>query len=277
MSRIAKRELEILSETLHSLSLSDVRHALADITPPYPRRLLNALREDTRVGASHVLEELRGRQRADLRVKRRIKKMLLHETQARADGYQVIAGVDEVGRGPLAGPVVAAAAIFPNDAEPPPEINDSKLLTDPQRRKVFSVITAMADIGVGVVSVEEIDRINIHKANLLAMRLAIEDLQTTPDLILIDGRHKVVLQIPQRTIIKGDKLSISIAAASIVAKVVRDEMMLEFDKKYPQYKFAQHKGYATEEHIALLREFGISPIHRRSFAPVKELVEPRLL
>jgi ribonuclease HII len=158
-----------------------------------------------------------------------------------------------------------------------PDIKDSKLLSDIQRRRTLGIIAATADIGIGVVSVEEIDRINIYKATLLAMKLALEDLVAAPDFVLVDGRAVTELNLPQRAIVKGDKLSISIAAASIVAKVVRDEMMMEFDRKFPQYNFAKHKGYATSEHLARIKEFGISPVHRRSFAPVRECSCPPLL
>jgi ribonuclease HII len=172
--------------------------------------------------------------------------------------------------------VVAAAVILPPDLEPA-GINDSKSLTDARRREALAMIAASgADIGLGVVSVEEIDRVNIYKANLLAMRLAVEDLVRKPDFVLVDGRPAPGLGVPQRAIVKGDRLSMSIAAASIVAKVVRDQMMLEFDKKYPQYMFAKHKGYGTAEHMALIKENGVCPIHRRSFAPVRESLQGRL-
>jgi ribonuclease HII len=202
--------------------------------------------------------------------------MLHYERHARAEGFTVVAGVDEVGRGPLAGPVVASAAILPPEAGWP-EVNDSKALSEARRRRAFGIIAATADIGIGVVSVEEIDRINIQKANLLAIKLAIEDLARAPDLVLIDGRLTAGLAVPQRAIVKGDRRSMSIAAASIVAKVVRDRMMLEFDRKYPQYKFAKHKGYGTAEHLALIKKFGICSIHRRSFAPITECLQQRLL
>ncbi|GAB4340457.1 MAG: ribonuclease HII [Candidatus Abyssubacteria bacterium] len=202
--------------------------------------------------------------------------MLQYEREAQENGYAVIAGVDEVGRGPLAGPVVAAAVILPPDVRWA-EVNDSKLLSDEQRREALTIISAAADIGVGVVSIEEIDRLNIHRASLLAFKLAIEDLTRVPDFVLIDGRHEATLGIPQRAIVKGDKLSLSIAAASIVAKVTRDQMMLEYDKRYPQYGFAKHKGYSTAQHIAMIKQFGICPIHRRSFAIIREALQLQLI
>lgn len=277
MSRWRRKQMALFIEELAAKNLPEIKGAVATLDPPYPRRLLDALKQDPRAGVVQIFRELKAKQLADAKVKRRVKLMLQHEHLAKAEGYTVVAGVDEVGRGPLAGPVVAAAVILPLSIERLPAINDSKLLTDLQRRETLAIIAASADIGVGVVSVEEIDRINIHRASLLAFKLAIEDLEVSPELVLIDGRHQTLLSIPQRTIVKGDKLSMSIAAASIVAKVVRDEMMLEFDRKYPQYGFAHNKGYATAEHLAALREFGACSIHRRSFAPVRESLTPQLL
>jgi ribonuclease HII len=277
MSRWTRKEMSAFIEKLADKNLNKIKEAVSGLEPPYPLRLLEALKQDERAGVAQVRHDLRNRQLAQDRLKKRVKLMLRHEEQAKAEGYAVIAGVDEVGRGPLAGPVVAAAVILPSSIERLSAINDSKLLTDAQRRESLTIIAAAADIGVGVVSVEEIDRINIHRANLLAFKLAIEDLEGKPDLALIDGRHQSLLSIPQRAIIKGDRLSMSIAAASIVAKVVRDQMMLEFDKKYPQYGFAHHKGYGTADHLAALKQFGPSPIHRRSFAPVRESLNPLLL
>lgn len=257
-------------------TLSEIKRIVSDIEPPFPQELIETLKEDQRAGARQLVKSLLSKQRAKKRADDRVERMLEHERRARADGFAVIAGVDEVGRGPLAGPVVASAVILPPDMAFA-EINDSKSLTDTQRRKTLELIVATCEIGVGVVSVAEIDRVNIYKANQLAMRLAVEDLGRPVDLLLVDGRPARGLGAPQRAIVKGDKASMSIAAASIVAKVVRDQMMLEFDKMYPQYKFAQHKGYGTAEHIEMIKEFGVCPIHRRSFAPVKERLEGRLL
>jgi ribonuclease HII len=259
-----------------SMTLSAIRKALSNLDPPYPDNLLDALAEDGRAGARQLLRRLESRRRAQQRDRERIKRMLQHERRARADGFSVVAGVDEVGRGPLAGPVVAAAAILPPDFASA-EINDSKSISEAQRRRALALILAVADIGIGVVSVEEIDRVNIHRANMHAIKLAVEDLGRRPDIVLIDGaRPAPGLRILQRAIVRGDKLSMSIAAASIVAKVIRDRMMVEFDKKYPQYMFAKHKGYGTAEHMASIRENGICPIHRRSFAPVRESLRGRL-
>lgn len=256
------------STNLGSMTLVDIRSIVSKLEPPYPDRLFDILEKDGRAGAKDILNRLKARQLAAKRDRLRIESMLEHERQARADGFEVIAGIDEVGRGPLAGPVVAAAVILPPELRLS-GINDSKMLTEAQRCRALSEIVAVADFGLGVVSPEQIDRLNIYRANLLAVRLALEDLAGKPDIVLIDGKPVPDLGIPQRAIVKGDKLSVSIAAASIVAKVVRDRMMLEFDKKYPQYGFARHKGYGTTEHLSLLRKNGASPIHRRSFAPVR--------
>ncbi len=261
--------------SLESMTLSEIRRTLSSIDPPYSDELLGALERDGRAGAQQLMRKLQSRQRALERDEMRIEKMLRHERSARSEGFGVIAGVDEVGRGPLAGPVVASAVILPNDFVSA-EINDSKLLSADQRLKTFALIAAVADIGIGAVSVEQIDEVNIYRANLLAIKLAIEDLERTPDLVLVDGRPVPDLGVPQRAIVRGDKLSMSIAAASIVAKVVRDRMMVEFDRIYPEYMFAKHKGYGTAEHIGLIKKNGVCPIHRRSFAPVRESLQGRI-
>ena len=192
-----------------------------------------------------------------------------HERLARAAGYQRIAGVDEVGRGPLAGPVVAACVILPEGFDLA-GINDSKKLTERQREKAEIRIRADAiAIGLGVISPETIDRINILQATREAMRGAFLLLSPTPDYVLIDGLPVPDFPCPaQKSVISGDSQSVSIAAASIVAKVARDQMMRDYAELYPEYGFAGHKGYGAAPHLAALREHGPCPIHRRSFAPV---------
>ncbi|HUC97919.1 MAG TPA: ribonuclease HII [Candidatus Polarisedimenticolaceae bacterium] len=204
------------------------------------------------------------------------------ERQSYSRGFKCVAGVDEVGRGPLAGPVVAAAVVLPQGFTHC-DIKDSKVLTSEQRESLLPTIRESALCwGVGVVEVEEIDRINILQASLLAMGKAFRALRPVPDCLLIDGNQKipveffqtnaVLKQLPfQRTIIKGDQLCVSIAAASILAKVARDAMMMELDKSYPEYGFAHHKGYSCFPHMEALRRFGPSPIHRRSFKPVRAM------
>ena len=181
------------------------------------------------------------------------------------NGIQIICGVDEAGRGPLAGPVCAAAVILPPHADIP-GLNDSKKLSDKRRRELFPVIkeTAIA-YGIGIATHEEIDQINILQATYLAMERAIQALSVKPELALIDGNRAKDFGLPVETVIKGDSRSASIAAASILAKVTRDDMMLELANTYPQYGFEIHKGYCTKAHYAALDEHGISPIHRMSF------------
>ncbi len=193
------------------------------------------------------------------------------ERELRAEGYTVICGVDEAGRGPLCGSVVAAACILPDGLEIP-ELNDSKKLTPKKRDKLFDLIKEKAiAYGIAEGTVEEINELNILEADLLAMRRAIDGLRTpdgTPykaDFALIDGNIDRDFQIPARAVVKGDSLSMSIAAASVLAKVTRDRMCEDMDKAYPQYGIAKHKGYGTKEHMAALREFGPSPIHRKKF------------
>jgi ribonuclease HII len=210
------------------------------------------------------------------------------EEEGFSRGVERIAGMDEVGRGPLAGPVVAAGVIFPRGFAHS-DITDSKLLTGKKRRELASCIKEHAVAwGVGVVGPDEIDRINILRASLLAMAYAFKQLHPAPDYLLIDGSHEIpfssfadeggqVQFVPQQKAIKkGDRLSVSIGAASIVAKVTRDEMMMEFDRIYPQYGFARHMGYGSSLHLAALRLHGPSPIHRRSFKPVRECLPDSL-
>lgn len=181
------------------------------------------------------------------------------------EGYQIICGVDEAGRGPLAGPVVAAAVILPPHLEIP-GLNDSKKLSDKRRRELFPVIKEQAvAYGIGIATHQEIDEINILQATYLAMEWALAQLQTKPDLALIDGNRAKDFGIPVRTVVKGDSLSASIAAASVLAKVTRDDMMLEMAEAYPGYGFEIHKGYGTKAHYAALTELGASPIHRMTF------------
>lgn len=181
------------------------------------------------------------------------------------NGIQLICGVDEAGRGPLAGPVCAAAVILPPHAEIP-GLNDSKKLSDKKRRELYPVIKEQAiAYGIGFASHEEIDEINILQATYLAMERAIAQLSVKPELALIDGNRAKDFGIPVKTVIKGDSLSASIAAASILAKVTRDDLMLEAAKEYPQYAFEVHKGYGTKAHYEALTAHGPSPIHRMSF------------
>lgn len=185
-------------------------------------------------------------------------------------GYHRIAGVDEVGRGPLAGPVVAAAVILPKEGIGE-KLFDSKKISSKKREHLYETILAQAQgVGIGMIGQEEIDRLNILVATLKAMALAIKNLPTPPDFILIDGSHGLNLSIPHKPIRKGDQLCNSIAAASIIAKVTRDRMMLECHQKFPQYNFAKHKGYGTQEHRRAIEKFGICALHRKTFRGVRE-------
>lgn len=187
------------------------------------------------------------------------------EDSCYSDGVNVICGVDEAGRGPLAGPVCAAAVILPAHLDIP-GLTDSKKLTDKKRRELFPVIQERAIAwGIGMASCEEIDEINILQATFLTMQRALEQLTVRPDLVLIDGNRAKDFGLPVKTVIKGDSLSMNIAAASILAKVTRDDWMIRMAQTYPQYAFDIHKGYGTKAHYAALTEFGPCPIHRKTF------------
>jgi ribonuclease HII len=217
----------------------------------------------------------------------RLNRFHAFEEDGYARGFKVIAGVDEAGRGPLAGPVVAAAVILPRGFSHP-QIRDSKLLSPKQRESLAPLIRENAESwGLGVVEADEIDRINILQASLLAMVKALGALQSKPDCLLIDGNQPIpvrlfhdgrfssISSVYQKTIVKGDQRCLSIAAASIVAKVARDEMMVELDRRYPEYGFAAHKGYSSAAHVDALRRLGPSPIHRQSFRPVRDTAVER--
>ena len=202
----------------------------------------------------------------------RLEKMLAYEKELYAQGIDLIAGVDEVGRGPLAGPVVAAAVILPKACKIP-GLNDSKKIPKSKHKAIYEAVLQKAiAIGIGVKDNHVIDQVNIYEATKLAMMEAIGQLEPQPQHLLIDAM-KLDLPISQTSIIKGDANSLSIAAASIVAKVTRDQMMEEFDKEYPGYDFAQNAGYGTAKHLAGLHKLGVTPIHRRSFEPVKSMCE----
>jgi len=200
----------------------------------------------------------------DKEIKRQ-KEMHKYEHLAYQQKAQYIAGIDEVGRGPLAGPVVSCAVVLPKDIFIP-YINDSKKLSSKKREELFEVITQKAICyGIGVVGHQDIDMLGIAKATRNSMKMAVQALTPSADFLLIDA-EKLDSDVMQLSIIKGDCLSISIAAASIIAKVTRDRMMVEEDKKYPQYGFAKHKGYGTKQHIENINKFGLCPIHRKTFA-----------
>jgi len=201
-----------------------------------------------------------------------MKDLWYFEKEAAQKGCKYIAGIDEAGRGPLAGPVVSAAVILPTSFHDP-EITDSKKLSPGKRERLFNIIYDRAvAVGIGIVDAVEIDRINILQASLLSMAIAVENLNPQPDHLLIDGTFPIPSELSQQPIPKGDALSISIAAASIVAKVSRDRLMQNYHHYYPQFDFPKHKGYPTRAHKEAIRKFGFSPIHRRSFRGVKEYI-----
>ncbi|MHB1016057.1 MAG: ribonuclease HII [Desulfurivibrionaceae bacterium] len=185
-------------------------------------------------------------------------------------GYATVAGTDEAGRGPLAGPVVAACVILPPHCDYQ-QFQDSKTISAKARKELAERLVALeAAIGVGIVSAAEIDRLNILQASLLAMRKAVEKLPVEPDFLLVDGKFTVPMALPQKAYVKGDSRSASISAASIVAKVTRDAIMEQYHLEYPRYNFSRHKGYPTAEHRRIIREIGPCPIHRQSFRPVRD-------
>ncbi|MFZ4773407.1 MAG: ribonuclease HII [Chlamydiia bacterium] len=196
-----------------------------------------------------------------------------YENEARNAGFSTIAGVDEAGRGPLAGPVVVAACVLPAlfFLE---GLNDSKQLSEKKREAFFQILTTTPEIhyAIKIIEPEEIDRLNILQATLLGMKEAVKELKVQPDFVLIDGNQVPKIELPCKAIVDGDRLSASIAAASILAKVTRDRLMVELDKKFPLWNFSKHKGYPTKEHIALLEKFGVSPIHRTTFGPVNRVL-----
>lgn len=195
----------------------------------------------------------------------RLKHMLEIEDSLYQRGYKLVCGVDEAGRGPLCGPVVAAAVILNKD-EMLEGVNDSKKLSEKKRENLYDIIIKKAiAVGVGISDVDIIEDINILNATKLAMKQAINNLKINPDFVLIDGNQMIDIDIDAQTVVSGDAKSESIAAASIIAKVTRDRLLKDYDKKYPEYGFAKHKGYGTKAHIEAIKKYGLTPIHRKSF------------
>jgi ribonuclease HII len=236
-----------------------------------PKGLLEALEVDRRQGAHQLAKRIRGRYRENRAEGQRLHFLLRFEIELWSQGYGFVAGVDEAGMAPLAGPVVAGAVILPQNYKLR-GLNDSKKILDPEKRDELAQQIKQDAVcwSVGIAEVEEIDKINIYHAGLLAMQRAWQGLAVQPDFILVDARRIPNCQTPQRGIIRGDALSASIAAASIIAKTTRDAHMLELDQIYSGYGLAAHKGYPTPEHCRTLKELGALPIHRRSFARVRQ-------
>jgi ribonuclease HII len=253
------------------ISLDEIRQKYLGAGKPVSPHLLTRLRRDSRLGAQRLYKALTARFEREQSERVRLDAMLNFERVLWKSGVRDIAGVDEAGVGPLAGPVVAAAVMFAGDPAIP-GIDDSKRLDPPTRELLAAEIRAKAaGIGVGTASVSEIDTVNIYHAALLAMRRAIEALPHAPQHVLVDARTVPGIAIPQNSFNKGDGINFSIAAASIIAKTERDRMMESLDREYPGYGFATHKGYGTPEHRAALQRLGPSTLHRMSFPVISEL------
>jgi ribonuclease HII len=235
------------------------------------RRLARRLEADGRAGARALVASCRRRAAELEREARRFERLLALRRSLAAEGARVVAGVDEVGMGPLAGPVVAAAVVLP--AQPRlPGLDDSKRLARADRERLAAAIHAQAvTLAIAEVWIEEIDARNIYQAGLLAMRRAVEGLRSTPDHVLVDARRIPGIPMAQTPLVGGDGRDASIAAASVIAKVHRDAIMQRLDDEYPGYGFGRHMGYATREHLRALRRLGPSPVHRRSFTPVVQM------
>jgi ribonuclease HII len=258
-------------EKLLTKNLADLREYFLTREMTVPDGFLDALENDPRNGARQLASLIRKRRLRNRREGQRLHHLLRFELELWEQGLHLIAGVDEAGMAPLAGPVVAAAVILPRNYKLR-GLDDSKKINDMQRREELAAQIKQDAVcwSAGRAEVEEIDTINIYHAGLLAMRRAVEGLCTQPEFLLVDARTIPFCPCPQRGIIHGDALSASIAAASIIAKTTRDRHMLEMDSIYAGYGFASHKGYPTLEHLQILKDRGPLPIHRRSFTPVRQ-------
>ena len=252
-------------------TIKEVKERLATINR-LDHPLFEELIYDARAGVQSAINKRKRELQKQVDEDLRLEKMLTYEKELYAQGIQLIAGVDEVGRGPLAGPVVAAAVILPKNCKIP-GLNDSKKIPKSKHQAIYQAVLDQAiSVGIGVKDNHVIDQVNIYEATKLAMLEAIHELDPQPQHLLIDAM-KLDLPISQASIIKGDANSLSIAAASIVAKVTRDQMMAAYDQEYPGYDFAQNAGYGTTKHLEGLEKQGVSPIHRRSFEPIKSMTD----
>jgi ribonuclease HII len=258
-------------EDLLTRSIPELNDLFINRSRPVPKGLLEALESDSRHGAKQLARRIKTRYRSNRAEGQRLHFLLRFEIELWAEGFNFVAGVDEAGMAPLAGPVVAGAVILPRNYKLR-GLNDSKKILDPEKRDELALQIKQDALcwSVGFAEVEEIDKINIYHAGLLAMQRAVQGLSSQPDYVLVDARRIPNCTYPQRGIIKGDALSASIAAASILAKTTRDAHMLEQDKLYSGYGFSSHKGYPTPEHCRALQTLGALPIHRRSFARVRQ-------
>jgi ribonuclease HII len=259
-------------DEIAAMSVAELRARFVDGERPLAAGAEAALEADSRAGARAVLAAVRRRRRANRAEGQRLRNLLRHETRLWDRGVNLVAGVDEAGMAPLAGPVVAAACILPRDYRPR-GVDDSKQLDATERERLAEDIKRNAITwAVGRAEVGEIDRLNIYWAGILSLRRAVLGLDPRPEHLLIDARRIRDLDIPQDGIVHGDALSLTIAAASILAKTTRDALMARMDEEHPGYGFARHKGYPTPDHVAALRERGPCAIHRRSFGPVREVM-----
>lgn len=250
-------------------TIKEVKERLATIDR-LDHPLFEELIADGRAGVQAAISKRKRELQKQVEEDLRLEKMLAYEKELYAQGIQLIAGVDEVGRGPLAGPVVAAAVILPENCKIP-GLNDSKKIPKSKHQAIYQAVLDQAlSVGIGVKDNQVIDQVNIYEATKLAMLEAIQELDQQPQHLLIDAM-KLDLPISQTSIIKGDANSLSIAAASIVAKVTRDQMMAAYDQEYPGYDFGQNAGYGTTKHLEGLEKYGVTPIHRRSFEPIKSM------
>ncbi len=262
---------------ISKLTVSQIKDLLKELdAESVDGNLLQALAADSRIGVQKIYQDLMRQREKDLCERMRLEKLFKYEAKLYSEGVRYIAGVDEAGRGPLAGPVVAAAVILPANVKLY-GLNDSKKLSAAKREKLADKIKQYALCwSVGLASVEEINMHNIYQASLLAMKRAVDSLSLKPDHALVDGSGSPKLAIPCTTIVGGDGISASIAAASIIAKTTRDRLMNEYHQKYPQYRFDKHKGYPTKEHLEALAKHGPCSIHRTGFAPVQQVVNLKL-
>jgi ribonuclease HII len=260
-------------DDLLAKSIPELKYIFIDRGRRVPVGFVEALENDSRQGAHQLAKRIRERRRSNRAEGQRLHSLLRFEIELWNEGYKLVAGVDEAGMAPLAGPVVAGAVILPQHYKLR-GLNDSKKILDAETREEMAKIIKRDAVcwAFGFAEVEEIDRINIYHAGLLAMQRAFQGLTCLPDFVLVDARRIPNCPSPQRGIIRGDALSASIAAASIIAKTTRDAHMLEMDTTYSGYGFASHKGYPTPEHCRALKELGALPIHRRSFARVREVL-----
>jgi ribonuclease HII len=256
-------------DDLARLSVQELRERFLGEGRTLPEDCEAALEADARAGAREVLRQVRRRRQANRAEGQRLRQLLRFEVELWERGVVHVAGVDEAGMAPLAGPVVAAACILPHGYRPR-GIDDSKQLDARERERLAADVRANAIAwALGRAEVEEIDRINVYRAGLLALTRAVRGLAPGPDHVLVDARKLPELRIPQTPIVHGDALSLTIAAASILAKTTRDALMAELDAAHPGYGFARHKGYPTAEHFEALGRLGACPVHRRTFGPVR--------